>query len=127
MLRVEDLDSSQEGAEINLLDANPTIGVTEARRDDLMELLQKHSTTLAKELPAELPPLHQVNNDIDVEPGCIPLSRPPFRLSEPEPDEFIVNLMKCLSEASFVLANLLTVRLCFFFLLKSGWIIKDGV
>ena len=101
MLRVEDLDSGQEGAEINLLDANPTIGVTGSRRDELMELLQKHSTTLAKELPAELPPLRQVNHDIDVEPGCIPPSRPPFRLSQPELDELHSQLNEML-ERGFI-------------------------
>ena len=87
MVCVEDLDSGQDGAEINLLDANPAIAVTGPRRDELMELLQKHSTTLAKELPARLPPLRQVNHEIDVEPGCIPPSRPPFRLSQPKLDE----------------------------------------
>ena len=70
VVRVEDLDSGQDGAEINLLNADPAIGVTGPRRDELKELLQKHSTTLAKELPARLPPLRQVNHEIDVEPGC---------------------------------------------------------
>ena len=67
-----------------------------------MELLEKHSTTLAKELPAELPPLRQVNHDIDsVEPGCIPPSRPPFRLSQPELDELHSQLIEML-ERGFI-------------------------
>ena len=103
MLRVEDLDAGQEGSEINLLDAIPTIGVTGSRRDEFKELLriQKHSTTLAKELPDELPPLRQVNHDIDVDPGCIPPSRPPFRLSQPELDELYSQLNEML-ERGFI-------------------------
>ena len=87
--------------EINLLDANPAIGVTGTRKDELMELLQKHSMTLAGELPAELPPLRQVNHDIDVEPGCISPSRPPFRLSQPELDELHSQLNEML-ERGFI-------------------------
>ena len=75
--------------------------MTGTRRDELMELLQKHSTTLAKELPAELPLLRQVNHDIDVEPGCIPPSRPPFRLSQPELDELHSRLNEML-ERGFI-------------------------
>ena len=99
MLRVE--DSGQEGAKINLLDANHSIGVTGTGRDELMELLQKHNTTLAKELPAELPPLRQVNHDIVVEPGRIPPARPPFRFSQPELDELYSQLNEML-ERGFI-------------------------
>ena len=87
MLRVQDLCSEESEAEINLLDAKPTIGVSGPERDELMELLQKHDQILTKELSAQLPPFREVNHEIDVESGSIPLSRPPFRLSQPELDE----------------------------------------
>ena len=101
MVRVQDLDSGQNGAEINLPVADPGIGVTGKRRDELMELLQKHSTTLAKELSASLPPLRQTNHEIDVEPGCIPPLRPPFRLSQPGLDELHSQLNEML-ERGFI-------------------------
>ena len=87
MLRVQDLCSEESEAEINLLDAKPTIGVSGPERDELMELLQKHDQILTKELPTQLPPFREVNHEIDVESGSIPPSRPPFRLSQPELDE----------------------------------------
>ena len=87
MLRVQDLCSQESEAEINLLDAKPTIGVSGPERDELMELLQKHDQILTKELPVQLPPFREVNHEIDVESGSIPPSRPPFRLSQPELDE----------------------------------------
>ena len=83
-----------------------------------MELLQKHSTTLAKELPGKLLPLRQVNHDIDAEP----LVQDTFHYRGHRSDcpsqsltSCIVNLMKCLSEASFVSENLHMLRLCFSF------------
>ena len=86
-LRVQDLCSEESEAEINLLDAKPTIGVSGPERDELTELFQKHGQILTKELPAQLPPFREVNHEIDMESGSIPPSRPPFRLSQPELDE----------------------------------------
>ena len=66
MLRVQDLCSEESEAEIHLLDAKSTIGVSGPERDELMELLQKHDQILTKE---------QVNNEIDVESGSILILR----------------------------------------------------
>ena len=87
MVRLQESDSDRREVELNLLDANPNIGVTGQKRDELMNMLKNHHEVLTKELPTRLPPYRRVNHEIDVEPGCVPPSRPPFRLSQPELDE----------------------------------------
>ena len=101
MLRVE--DSGQEGAEINLLDANHSIGVTGTGRDELMELLQTRTTRL---LPKSFQPSYRLfarstmtlswNQDAFHQRG--------HRSDSPSQSltSCIVNLMKCRVERGFI-------------------------
>ena len=67
------------------------------KRSEILNLLKKHKCCFPKELPARLPPMRNVNHEIDVEPGTKPPSRPPYRLSQPEMEELqrqLENLLK---------------------------------
>ena len=47
-------------------------------------LLQEYSDVFPEELPAGLPPSRNVDYTIELEPGTVPPSRPPYRLSQEE-------------------------------------------
>ena len=58
-----------------------------AQRRDLQRLLNQHAKCFPRDLPMKLPPARRTDNEIKVEEGSRPLSRPPFRMSAPELDE----------------------------------------
>ena len=58
-----------------------------AQRRDLQWLLNRHAKRFPRDLSMKLPPARRTANEIKVEEGSRPPSRPPFRMSEPELDE----------------------------------------
>ena len=67
--------------------AQPQVMVTGRKSDELRQLLQIHADTIPSSLPDDLPPIRDINHEIDLIPGCTPPSRPAYRLSQPEMDE----------------------------------------
>ena len=71
-----------------------------------------------KELPARLPPRRDMNHDIDLEPGAVPPSRPPYRLSKPEMDE-LQSQITALLEKGFIEPSKSPFRAPVFFVKKA--------
>ena len=67
-------------------------------RSQLLELLKEYQDVFPKTLPTRLPPLRQVNHEIDLELGSKPPSRAPYRLSQPQLDELQAQLSALLEK-----------------------------
>ena len=55
-----------------------------SKATDMKELLFEYSDVFPSELPDVLPPQREMDHDITTEPGAKPLSKPAYRLSQPE-------------------------------------------
>ena len=67
-------------------------------RSQLLELLKEYQNVFPKTLPTRLPPLRQVNHEIDLELGSKPPSRALYRLSQPQLDELQAQLSALLEK-----------------------------
>ena len=65
----------------------PVSDLEDGQRRELAELLNEFRDVIPKDLPFRLPPLREINHEIDLEAGAVPPSRPFYRLSKPEMDE----------------------------------------
>ena len=68
-----------------------------SKATDMKELLCEYSDVFPSELADVLPPQREMDHDITTEPGAKPLSKPAYRLSQPELDELqlqITDLLK---------------------------------
>jgi hypothetical protein len=61
-----------------------TASAVEGLDEPYARLVQEYSDVFPDELPAGLPPSRNVDYTIELEPGTVPPSRPPYRLSQEE-------------------------------------------
>ena len=72
----------------SMIQASPDV----VQRDRLLSLLNEYQDVFPETLPAKLPPVRQVNHEIDLEAGSKAPSRAPYRLSQPQLDELQAQL-----------------------------------
>ena len=85
----ESIPRSQNELDLQfMIQASPDV----VQRDRLLSLLNEYQDVFPKTLPAKLPPVRQVNHEIDLETGSKAPSRAPYRLSQPQLDELQAQL-----------------------------------
>ena len=86
---VESFSRSQNELDLqSMIQASPDV----VQRDRILSQLNEYQDVFPKTLPAKLPPVRQVNHEIDLETGSKAPSRAPYRLSQPQLDELQAQL-----------------------------------
>ena len=73
-------------------------GVPVGHRENLEQLIQEYRDLFPAQLPKGIPPLREVQHQIDVEPGSKPPYRPPYRLGPAEQDKLEEHIKDLLAQ-----------------------------